>query len=135
MNWKYYNGDKTSCESTLGEAQVVTIHPKKIEYLKDLEPCREDPYYGLVLNKTLNLVQKRCTKPCMPNTSNYGYKLSMLLKQLPSMDKLNVLVMFSMMQMKILQSKPVQRSSIERLKQPLGKINQIKQLTYSGKNS
>ena len=29
MNWKYYDGDKTSCESTLGEGQVLTIYPEK----------------------------------------------------------------------------------------------------------
>ena len=64
MNWKYYDGDKTSCESTLGEGQVLTIYPEKIEFLKHLEPCRQEPYNELLLNRTLSLVQRRCTEPC-----------------------------------------------------------------------
>ena len=64
MNWKYYDSDKTSCESTLGEGQVLTIYPEKIEFLKHLEPCRQEPYNELLLNRTLSLVQRRCTEPC-----------------------------------------------------------------------
>ena len=65
------------------EKDNVTIHPQKIEFLKHLEPCRQEPYNELLLNRTLSLVQRRCTKPCILDTSNYGKKLNMFLKQFP----------------------------------------------------
>ena len=81
INWKFYDGDTKPSALTLGEGQGIDIFPEKSVFLRNSDPCRNRPYNEILLEKTVELVQRDCTRPCTP--AYYGKKLNSLTQNLP----------------------------------------------------